>query len=178
MQASEKGVDGSQVLVMGASCESPHTSKAKPALLPTVLGSSDSTSRLLTLFPVQEIPKKLSDVLFIFHKYLCVLEESLTSLFPLGEPKKSLQPSIFHLRQVQRICSEFFELFLFQCFCFCYILDFSLKSQMFSLVLSLWFCNKEVDDEVRSYQTCSNQHTSMEVLVFQCTLLAKPFLSL
>lgn len=95
MRASEKGVDGSQVLVMGASCESPHTSKAKPALLPAVPESSDSTSRLLILFPVQEIPKKLSDVLFIFHKYLCVLEESLTSLFPLGEPKKAYNPVSF-----------------------------------------------------------------------------------
>lgn len=70
------------------------------------------------------------------------------------------------------------SLFLILCSNFSYILDFLPKSQLFSLILSLWFYNKEANDEARFYQTCGNQHTRTEVLVLLCALLANPLLSL
>lgn len=174
------------MLAMGVSHGPPATGRAQPPMLHVVPGSDSHTaadhciSRLLTLLPVQEMLKNLSVVFSIFHKQLSVLKQmNLSSNFSSVSTgsQKSPQPSIFHLKQVQRICSEC-HYFCFLYSCFSYILDFSPKSQLFSLVLSLWFYNKEADDEARSYQMCGSQRTRIEVLVLQYALLAKPFLSL
>lgn len=134
VQATEKEVDGSRVLAMGVSHGPPAAGRARPPLLFVVPGSDSHaitdhcSSRLLTVLPVQEMLKSLFVVLSIFHKQLSVLKQmNLSSIFSLvfTGSQKSPQHSIFHLKH------------LFLCSCFPYILDFSPRSQLFSLILSL-----------------------------------------
>ena len=82
-------------------------------------------------------------ILYLFFSFHWEPKKSTTQYLPF----KAGSESLFWM-----------SLFLSLCSCFSYILDFSPKSQLFSLILSLWFYNKEADDEARSYQTWQSAH--------------------
>lgn len=114
VQDAETEVDGSQVLVIGGSLGPPAIGRKEPPL-PMGPGSDCHTvtdrwtSRSLTLLPVQETLKNIFPVFSICHKQLSVLKQmNLSSNFSSVSTRswKIPEPSIFHLEQVQRVCSE------------------------------------------------------------------------